>query len=382
MLAVDLSNLCRDRRVAHLSAFSTSPDISPEIGPTDLSTEIAVVDQLVAGIRSTGIVIDKLILIADRNLPHHVDEATRRRLRELERDGRLEYSSVADERLLELAFGSEARPGTLIASMDWFDDFRRTFPAIQGCTDRFIGWEPYEHGSLRVHLRDMGVHTHRRISRKEEAAELKARRLERKSLVRQATLYEYTCACADCLLAQLWPDRLPELPRWDDRNQQFVCPSCNGPVEQGRPRAPSVTAIVQLDGTEHFRLVIEEGKQVVIGRREGTGRVGLAERIEGASLDAISRDHLALRFDGSSLTAEDLASRNGTLLRDPSGRERRLRAAEPQVFGPRATVVLPGGVSIELSGRAAHAPAETDDASSAEAADTDGRVTRILATRR
>ena len=209
LVVVDLSNLARDIRL-----------LQPGMG-----ADARLVDQFMDALRASGIAA-RAIWVADRSLPPLLDVSGKRRLRELERSGDLEYSSLADERILEIALGHDARPGTFVASMDNFDDFRRSYPAIQGSTDRFIGWEKKSDRSISLYLREMGVHSHHRLSRKEESAELKARRLHRVSVVRRAAATHFRCNNDQCLLARLWPDRLPELPRYNDRTDRFVCPTC------------------------------------------------------------------------------------------------------------------------------------------------------------
>jgi hypothetical protein len=376
LLVVDLSNLCRDDRVAPERFTGETNEALVK------STGIGRLDRFLDGVASARIAVHAVKLVADKSLPMFLERAERHRLHELARDGMLEFSSIADERLLEMAFGTEAASDTLVASMDWFDDFRRIFPVIQGCTNRFLGWEPDDAGGLRVFFRDMGVHTHRRISRREEVAEFKARRLHRESVIRRAISHEFRCIKTSCLLAQLWPERLPELPRYDDRHDRFVCPSCAAPLVVGDELRRSVEVIVLLHDVEQFRLVLIEGTRLVVGRREGTGRVGLADRIPSHAVGAVSRDHLSFQFDGTAVRVQDLNSRNGTMLRDPSGRERRLRAGERQVLGPRATIVLPAGITCELSGRFAPRPGDSQLDVSDGSARSDNRVTRILATKR
>jgi hypothetical protein len=150
LVVVDLSNLCRDQRLL----------------PTGLNADDHLLERFTNGLDASDIAFGELRCIADRSLRPLLGPGGGRRLRHLEQSGTLEYSSIADERLLELAFGSEADPTTLVASMDNFDDFRRTYPAIQGSTDRLVGWEPGAGETVQVFLRDMEVHPHHRLSRK------------------------------------------------------------------------------------------------------------------------------------------------------------------------------------------------------------------------
>lgn len=224
----------------------------------------------------------------------------------MEKGGKLELTAGADERILDIAFGSAGGYRTLVASLDNFDDFRRAFPIIQGSRDRFLGWEAGEQGQLVVTRRNMGHHTHHRLSRKEESAELKARRLRRDTLVQQATERRYICTNRSCLLAQLWPDSIPDLPRYDDCIQAFVCPRCLGPLRPGEPRPEAVQLIVFLDGGEQFRILVNAGEHLIIGRRDGKGCVGLQDRHPARAAKAISRSHLAVAYDNGQVSVEDM----------------------------------------------------------------------------
>jgi hypothetical protein len=366
LVVVDLSNLCRDQRV-----------LAPGVKADD-----TLLDRFTDALDASGIPFGRLHCVADRSLPPLLGPSGKRRLREMEQAGSLEYSAIADERLLELAFGASAATDTLVASLDGFDDYRRTYPSIQGSTDRFIGWEPGPAHTLRVVRRDMGVHAHHVLSRKEESAELKARRLRRQSVVRRAAETYFRCDNERCLLAQLWPDRLPELPRFDDQSELFVCPSCEGPLTIGETRPASTQLIVFLHGTEQFRLLLDEGQRVEIGRRDAKGCIGIESRLGPDATSAISRRHLAFTRTDGHVAVEDLGSRNGTVLRwiDGSHPDERLHAGVPQVIGRRSTVALPAGITIEVSGRTV--PLDGERAPETGTSGADDRATRILATRR
>ena len=365
LVAVDLSNLCRDQRLLRAG-------IQADLGLIDLFRE---------GLTRSGIRHGSVVWIADRSLIPLLAPEERRRARELEASGELELSTLADERLLELALSEYAEPGTLVASMDNFDDFRRSYPEIQGSTDQFLAWALGPDGSLHIEFRDMRVHSHRRLSKKEESAELKARRLVRDSIVRKATDHYFQCDSSDCLLASLWPDRLPELPRFDDRSDQFVCPSCGTPVTAGPPRPSAAQMIVFLDGVEQFRVLIEENQLITIGRTDGPNRIGLASRLHTDRTDAISRSHVRLTMTDGNLTVDDVGSRNGTVVRKAgSASEARLESDKPCRIQRGDTIALPSGITLELSGRSI--PLQDNDSFDAAIDDIRGdRATRILATR-
>lgn len=363
-VAIDLSNLCRDHRL-----------LRPGV-----RADLALLDRFSESLESAGLNVGSVICVADKSLIPLLSTDERRRLRELEALGRLEITSLADERLLELAFSEYASSGTLIASMDNFDDFRRRYPEIQGSRDRFLAWYPTSGGSLQIQFREMGNHTHRRLSRKEESAELKARRLLRHSIIQKAATNYFRCENSGCLIARLWPDRIPELPRYDDRTDQFVCPSCSTALVLDGPRSNSAQLIVFLDGEEQFRVPIEEGQTVSFGRADGTGQIGLGSRMPQDRTDSISRAHLSFSMIDGGIVVEDLASRNGTVLRN--GRvEQRLVPHVSQTFLSEETVALPSGITIELSGRSI--PLSNEDSSDhSDLLRNDDRATRLLSRRR
>ncbi len=336
-MVVDLSNLCRDRRL-----------LAPGV-----RADATLIDRFVAALEASEVVFGRLHYVADRSLPPLLDRAGKRRLREMEHEGTLEYSAIADEDLLELAFGTDADSLTLVSSLDNFDDFRRSYPAIQGSTDRFIGWEPDADGRIRVFRRDMGIHAHHRLSRKEESEELKARRLRRQSLVRQATETYYRCESSTCLLAQLWPDRIPDLPRYDARDNRLVCSSCGGDLAVGEPRPAATQLIVFFMGTEQCRLLLDEGQRLEIGRTDAKDRIGLEARLGTEAASTVSNQHVAFERRSGRVTVEDLGSRNGSVLRrlDGSQPDKRLLAGVPTAIGRNHSVALPSGITIELSGR-------------------------------
>lgn len=362
LVVVDLSNLCRDDRFL----------------PSGVGADLRLLDQFLDAGLALGLGHVTALSIADRSILHLLSDTQRRQAKAMEKAGQLELTAVADERILDIAFGSAGGDRTLVASLDNFDDFRRAFPIIQGSRDRFLGWEAGEHGQLVVTRRNMGHHTHHRLSRKEESAELKARRLRRDTLVRQASERHYVCTNRSCLLAQLWPDSIPDLPRYDDRIQAFVCPSCLGPLRPGEARPDAVQLVVFLNVQEQFRILINSGERVTIGRRDANGCVGLQDRLPANAAEAISRAHIAVGYADGQVDVEDLGSRNGSTIRS-QGDERPLRVGDPVAMASRAVVALPGGITLERSGRSI--PLDGERPGSADVEGDELRVTRLLVTR-
>lgn len=158
----------------------------------------------------------------------------------------------------------------------------------------------------------------------------------------------------------------------------FVCPSCTNQLQSLGRRPLGIQVIVYLHGAEQFRLLIEDGEELFIGRRESKGCIGLANRLPGTAAEAVSRRHLQLSFASGDLVVEDCCSRNGTVLRQ-AGNDERLFPGARHGVGLQTTVALPGGITIERSGRSApvdglRAPPAGDEF------DT-GRATRLLTSR-
>ena len=267
----------------------------------------------------------------------------------------------------------------LVASMDAFDDFRRQYPEIQGSTDRFVGWEPAGRSAISLFMRDMGVHDHWRISRKEESEVLRARRIEKEEVVRRATERFFRCDNEQCLLAQLWPERLSELPRYRQDSDDFVCPSCADPLVDAGPRPAFVQLIVFAAGEEQFRFSVPEGGTVGLGRTDAPNRIGLERALPVETLASVSRSHATFELTEGSLRVRDEGSTNGTELRRTGGASHhveKLRPGDAVVFGPRATLSLPGNITIERSGRRIGAPADDAFADDLPPARSTDRSTR------
>ena len=74
----------------------------------------------------------------------------------------------------------------------------------------------------------------------------------------------------------------------------------------------------------------------------------------------------------------DLGSRNGSTIRS-QGDERSLRAGDPLPMAPRTVLALPGGITLERSGRSI--PLDGERPGSADDGADELRVTRLLVTR-
>lgn len=339
VIIIDASNVCRDR----------------DLAPLGVPASWARLEALLHALEGSPIVFSNAYVVADRTLHYALDSAGQQALRRMEKAGAAEQRRFADERIVELAYASTSHlRGALIATQDQFDDFRRSYEEITSTTGRAVRWRADKVGRPVPEQRDFESRTHQRMSRKEEEGEIAQRRLRRQDVQQRAVATYFRCTNRSCLVAKLWPDRLEELPGYDEQNDRFACPSCGAKLEVGDRRAPAVQVIVLVDGVERTRLLLEEGVDLDVGRVDAKGCVGLERHTPKGRAVTLSRRHLQLRLRGTDVTATDLDSKNGTWIRPRrahDGHKRRLKQRSPEPWQLRDAVVLPGGITLERSGR-------------------------------
>jgi len=334
---VDGSNICRDRSIT----------------PKGTDASWARLESLLLALPQTLIAFPSFYVVADRSLYHRLDEPGRQSLRLLEREGRLEQAKFADEKLVDLAFSDTSnRRGWAIATLDRLVDFRRRYPELDHADA--VAWTASEHGIPSPFLREFGPRPHRLVSMREEEGELYERGLRRLEVQDRAAASHWRCTTASCPVAQLWPDQLEELPRYDEIGNRFICPSCGEPVERRGPRSAAVSVIVFADGVEAGRLLLEEGAGLDIGRVAAQRCIGLERLLPDRDIAQISRRHIHLRLQGQEVAVRDLDSTNGTRignLDDSRSTARRLDAGRDVVWRLHERIYLPAEVDLERSGR-------------------------------
>ena len=180
---------------------------------------------------------------------------------------------------------------------------------------------------------------------------MKARRLLRETVRERAMAHDFRCVNRGCLLAGLWPDRLLELPTYDRSVDGFVCPSCGNALEVVGQRAATTQLVVYFDGEEQMRILLTEGGSVMVGREDQKGCVGLSRALSAELVAAVSGEHLRFSLTNGRVTVVDLGSKNGTMMMMRSGgNPTELEPNRPVVFHSRLRALLPGGISVELSG--------------------------------
>ena len=333
---IDGSNVCRDRSISPRGAD-------------------AAWERLEFFLHSLGNALppSSLYVVADRSLFPRLDARGKQCLKDLRGQGCLEEVKFADERLLELAFSDNSpRQGAVIATMDRFDDFRRRYPELDAA--KAIAWSTDSKGEPVPEFRPFGPRPHHQVSRKEEAGELYERGLRRYEVENRAASRYFRCRQEKCLLAELWPDRLEELPRYDQDHDCFVCPGCKTPLDDAGPRPPAVAVIVFFDEVERGRFLIEDGPGVMVGRTRSKRCIGLEELLPGSDLALISRTHIKLSIDGGNVTVEDLDSKNGTRIGDlesDSTTAKEIPAGRASSWPLDCRIILPSRVALERSGR-------------------------------
>ncbi len=334
---IDGSNICRDRSLA----------------PMGIDASWARLESLLLALPRIPISFPSFHVVADRSLYHRLDDSGRQSLRLLEREGRLEQTKFADEKLVDLAFGDTSnRRGWVIATLDRLVDFRRRYPELDQADA--VAWSASEDGVPSPFMRNFGPRPHRLVSMREEGGELHERGLRRLEVQDRAASSHWRCTTASCLIAQLWPDRLEELPRYDEMGDRFTCPSCGDPVESCGPRLPAVSVIVFANEIEVGRLLLEEGPGINVGRADDQRCIGLGRLLPNRDIAQISRRHIHLRLQGQKVEVRDLDSTNGTRignLDDSRSTARQLDAGRDVVWRLHERIYLPAEVDLERSGR-------------------------------
>ena len=333
-LVIDLSNICRDVRLTPIGSDAAWKRLQLLL---DAIARLDAVDY------------SGYYLVADRTLRGRLDAADKRELRSAEGNGYLELQEFADDRLVELAFGSSELVNPLLVTNDFLDDFRRMYPELDDSLA--VAWDVDGDGQPKPTLRPFGKRTHHRVSRKEEEGELRRRRLLRREIQEQAARWYYQCTDSRCAIAAFWPEHLEELPKYDADTRQFACPGCGSQLKRRAERQPAVQVIVYRGDREMARLLVETG--IEIGREDAQRCIGLGRFLNSQDVAAVSRNHLRIFVDGERVEVEDLGSKNGTRM-EPRVQGRpptELESGKRVPWELRDAVVLPGAVRLERSGR-------------------------------
>lgn len=334
---VDISNVCRDQALLEHGERASWK----------------IFEDVVKAMDRAPIQLGRVYAVADRSLYPILGNYGREQLKTFRKKGLLEETALADERLIGYLFDDDSPfDRAVVLSRDMFDDFRRSHPQIQESKELFLEWRGDTVGLLSIHFRNMQFRTHRRISRKIEEGEMKARKLFRDTIRERAMESDFRCDNSDCVVAQLWADRLRELPVYERSRDTFVCPSCGSDLTRLSRRSPTAQLVVYHDGEEQMRLLLEEGDSVEVGRTDAKGCVGLSRQMSKDTLSSVSRKHLKFTMRNGTIRVADLDTKNGTRLKPRRrGEARRLEPNRAVTFDDQLRLLLPGDITIEMSGQ-------------------------------
>ena len=103
-----------------------------------------------------------------------------------------------------------------------------------------------------------------------------------------------------------------------------------------------------------MRILLTEGGAIMVGREDQKGCVGLSRALSPDLVAAISGEHLRFSLQNGRVTLTDLGSKNGTMVVPRvGGLKKELEPNRSLVFDRRLRALLPGGISVELSGQVA-----------------------------
>ncbi|MFI2645564.1 FHA domain-containing protein [Streptomyces sp. NPDC018610] len=295
-----------------------------------------------------------LALVADNSLWRLLRSDERATLERMRRAGEIRMAPTADPVLLSLA----QRNGWHVVSMDQFVDLRRDHPWIEHSPQRFLAWETHN-GRVDFRLSGIRPRAPQAVTRAMEDKTLKfEQKLDPRDSTHQAVLdSHWRCVNPQCFKARYWPDRLHDWPVLS-RAGTPMCGGCRTRVEKVGPRTRprSFVALDAATGREFLRFPVAEDDALEAGRgalRHGinlaAGELDPPERIT-----RLSRRHLLLAVErtpnGSRVTAADLGSGNGTVLRR-NGADRPLEPGEFVSLREQDRLVLADVVTLRLSGK-------------------------------
>ncbi|WP_283134612.1 FHA domain-containing protein [Rhizohabitans arisaemae] len=329
--AVDMSNVIRERdlggtRAAELSRFTKLVD-----GLAVFSNDESV---MVYGVADESL-LRNTHLLADRE---------RAVLHRWYRQGLIEVLEKADDRLLEIADGTDMK----IVSRDSFADYHRVYPWLSGNRDRFLRHVAGRGGTVTVVPRIMPTPSESQMSKKEEESLLLQwgmyDRRDARGPRRDLLSRRWRCPEDDCPL--FGPARAGGRALPDNRSGTVSCPTHRRPLDDLGHQLRRVQVKIRVGDAVYRRFVIDAGHQVRVGRAPEPPGIALPTK----GNESISRRHVILRWDGRSLTVTDTSS-NGTMIRPPTGPPFRLPPGGTRRLRTHESVILNDRVELVVSGR-------------------------------
>jgi len=337
-LVVDLSNICRNSKL-------------------DSTGDVARWDRVVRVMKtwntwSPGLERPVTLFVADSNLRFKFSKNDLQLFKDAIRNGFVIENDKADPLILDYAESHNC----MVLSNDQFLSYRRERPWMTGDTEHFVTVDAREN-EIVLKVRKLEEHTDFSKSRAEEKDALKNNHISSVNSAESPVLKSlYKCVNLKCLRRAFLPDDAPSMPALDRRGDT-VCPGCGEAlVAVGPINGTVIVRISKIGSTsEPLRIPIGKGQSLTIGR---SGQdVPLTQILNNVELQRISRDHLAIRFDGSQVRIADCSSTNGSNFYTWDNRNSRLgppikmENGEHFELRPRDEVSLAGIVNVKRSGR-------------------------------
>jgi len=291
----------------------------------------------------------QMTIVIDESVTHRFGAHCRAKYQQAARESGVLVQKYADSEILKLAEQTDA----VVLTRDLFRDHRRAYPWIDGNTTRFVGWRAQD-GQLVLEARDMGTPTDYTKSEYEENSELKASgaNLDREE-VRQALSRAYRCDTTECWVHKFDQGRFTGVPDLKDPSAPR-CPVCKQCLVELGP-IPKLVQVKFSDVKRNIveRLTLSPDMVLDVGRESSKD---MLMRVVGQLCDLVSRTHLRIMWDGSTLKFTDYGSKNGTTFRRWLGKRRGY--SEPIavtgtsfIVGPRDEVTVAGVLVVTRSAR-------------------------------
>jgi len=337
-LVVDLSNICRNTKL----------DSTGDIARWD--RVIRVMEKW--NIWSSGLERPVTLFVADSNLRYKFARDDLQLFKDALRDGFVIENDKADPLILDYAESHNC----MVLSNDQFLSYRRGRPWMTGDTTHFVSLEMQDK-DIVLNVCTLEEHTDFSKSRAEEKDALKNNHIGSINSAESSVLKSlYKCVNQKCLRRAFLPDDAPSMPAIDRRGDT-VCPGCGNALEVVGPINGTVIIRISKIGSasEPLRVPIGKDQSVTMGR---SGQdVALTQILNDVELQRISRDHLAIVFDGSKVLIADRGSTNGSNFHTWDNKNSKLGppikmgVGERFVLRPRDEVTLAGIINVKRSGR-------------------------------
>jgi len=321
-------------------------DLSPIArvnGQQDEKADWSRVESVIAAWREQEDATATFIGVADKSLYSHLNPSGRLELEKWEKRGLAEVVSFADQRILELA---EQFPEARVITSDLFRAERREFGWLND-SDRVIR-PTFTLGKVSFSVQVLTPLSPHLESRFIEKRELNYRKMTTPEAER-ALEYEWACVNPKCELSQV--ACFDSLPAYFDGI--IKCPKCFQQAKQLGSCISTRELVIQIDGQEVRRVAMPEGMSLHIGRGRGAHQFDVRPLLDKDYSRLVSRTHLKLTNRAGRIIAQDLNSKNGTILiREDGAVQKDLFPEVEQVIELSDTISLAHGIlTLRISGK-------------------------------